>query len=190
MASGANCIADENVKPHMRIPRSPLIIRKSPVCTDTMPRSRQWIASFANLPGVLAPPGEGAKQLDKKSFLNTKEAALHDDFMSTSNCSLRGKKIPIRSESGPSGRCARRAQHQRACTTRRPHADRHTLLGLYPVYWYSKFTGCQVNKLTPIRSRTKGSLRSTRKHDVFAPIDAHCWPCLAVVPPPPHEARR
>ena len=37
--SVANCVADENVKPHMRIPSSPLIMRKSPVCTGTMPRS-------------------------------------------------------------------------------------------------------------------------------------------------------
>ena len=68
MTSGANCIADENVKPHMRIPSSPSIMKKSPVCTGTLPRSRQWIAPFANLPRVLTPEisGEGAKQLDKR----------------------------------------------------------------------------------------------------------------------------
>ena len=56
------------VTPHKRIPSSPLIMRKSPVCTGTMPRSRQWIAPFANLPRVLTPEnsGEGAKQLDKR----------------------------------------------------------------------------------------------------------------------------
>ena len=70
VASGANCIADENVKPHMRIPSSPLSMRKSPVSTGTMPRSRQWIAPFADLPGVLTPEisGEGAKQVDKREF--------------------------------------------------------------------------------------------------------------------------
>ena len=83
MASGANRIADENVKSHMRIPSTPLIMVKSPLCTGTMPRLRHKVAPFANLPRVLAPEisGEGAKQLDqKKSFVNTKEAALHDHF--------------------------------------------------------------------------------------------------------------
>ena len=54
---------------------------------------QQWIAPFANLPRVLIPAISG----EQRSFLNTKVAALHDDFMSTSCCSLRGKKIPIRS---------------------------------------------------------------------------------------------
>ena len=48
------------------------------VCTGRMPRSRQWIASFANLPRILAIEisGEGAKQLD---LVQTGEFSLHDE---------------------------------------------------------------------------------------------------------------
>ena len=41
---------------------------------------QQWIAPFANLPRVLMRAISG----EQKSFLNTKVAVLHDDFMSTS----------------------------------------------------------------------------------------------------------
>ena len=63
-----NCMADENVKPHMKIPSSLVIMRKPPVCTGAMARSRKWIAPFADSPRIFIPEisGGGAKQLDRR----------------------------------------------------------------------------------------------------------------------------
>ena len=67
---------------------------------------------------------------------------------------------------------ARRDQHQRGCTARGLHTDRHTLLGLYPVHRDTKLTGWQVDKPTQIRSKfwTEGSLRSSSSK----PKRLHC----------------
>ena len=91
MASGANCIADEIVKPHMRIP---LGSQQSAWAQCCVPSSGSHPSPTCLESSHLKFQVKVRSNWTKKSFLNTKEAALHDDFKSTSNCSLRKQEGP------------------------------------------------------------------------------------------------
>ena len=73
-----NCIADENVKPHMRNPSSPVIMRKPPVSMSAMPRAREWTAPFADLPGVVTPETSGEGNLSASGVAGNDESSTFE----------------------------------------------------------------------------------------------------------------